>query len=107
MKETRAAVHHGTKPQLYLLRLFQYQQSETSIKSTLECSAEGKAAAVTCLVGEGVVQPFAQRGGGERQGGLDRGVRLHVVLRRRAGSRHPVHIRLPLTYGQLLPQVWR
>lgn len=48
--------------------------------------------AVTCLVGEGVVQPSAQRGGGERQRGLNGRVHLHIVLRRRAGSRHSVYI---------------
>lgn len=52
----------------------------------------GRWRALTCLVGEGVVQPFAQWGGGERQGGLNGRVHLHIVLGRRARSRHPVYI---------------
>lgn len=46
----------------------------------------GRWRAVTCRVGEGVVQPFAQRGGGERQRGLNGRIHLHIVLRRRARS---------------------
>lgn len=65
----------------------------------------GRWRAVTWLVGEGVVQPFAQRGGGEGHRRLNGRVRLHIVLRRRAGSRHPVYIRLLLTDSQLLPQI--
>lgn len=48
--------------------------------------------AITRLVGEGVVQAFAQRGGGEGQRGLNRRVHLQVVLRWRVGGRHPVYI---------------
>lgn len=59
----------------------------------------------TCLVGEGVVQSFAQRGGRQRQRSLNSRVALHAVLSRGAGSRHPAHVRLPLAHRQLLTQV--
>lgn len=70
----------------------------------MHSSEDGPAA--TCWVGKGVVQTFAQWGSGEREGGLYSSVHLYVVLCGRAWSRHPAHIGLPLSDGQLLPQVY-
>lgn len=70
----------------------------------MHSSEDGPAA--TCGVGKGVVQTFAQWGSGEREGGLYSSVHLYVVLCGRAWSRHPAHIGLPLSDGQLLPQVY-
>lgn len=64
-----------------------------------------RSGAATCGIGKAVVQTSAQRGSREGEGRLNGRVRLHVVLRGRARSRHPVHVRLPLAHSQLLPQV--
>ena len=82
--------------------------SDSSSLRESKASPEGRApAAATCGVGEGVVQTFAQRCSRQREGGLHGGVHLLTVLCGRARSRHPGNISLPLSDGQLLPQVCR
>lgn len=68
-------------------------------------STQGKTAAATCWVGKGVVQTFAQWGSREGERGLNSSVHLHIVLCGRTWSGHPGYIGLPLSDGQLLPQV--